>query len=360
MNKRIDAHMHICRWYLGDEETSFDVLRAYLKRNRLDAVDNMACSNQCNLWGGYEPDQNILAAIMKLEVPESYSHACMYIPDLPADKPIPAEFDFVAQAEELMKIGFDGFKCCEFKPDSYRVHHMEHRMAEFERYFAYCEEHDIPMCWHVADPDTFWDPDKVSDYAKQVGWFYGDGTYPGYEALYDITLGLLDRHPDLRVMLAHAYFLSGNPEKVRAIFKKYPRVTLDLAPGWEMFDGFREHYDDWYEIFRTYADRIHFATDATLSSGIDYCSKLAYNVERFLTTTDEFETPAGHHARGIALSGHALDLLMGGNTVRIVGDEPKPIDLPLLRDYIKHYLPLLPDTRNKAAITQYYRKKLMK
>lgn len=32
---------------------------------------------------------------------------------------------------------------------------MEKRLEDFETYFDYCEKYDVPMCWHVADPDFF-------------------------------------------------------------------------------------------------------------------------------------------------------------------------------------------------------------
>ncbi len=354
--RRIDAHMHIAQWYLPDGTTAFDVLRQYRKDNGIDAVDNMCCSNQNNLWGGYEADQNIIAAIMKLEVPSSYIHGAMFIPDIPAEQPIPREFDFVSQAEELRAIGFDGFKVCEYKPDSYKLHHMESRAEEFERYFDYCEREDIPMCFHVADPEYFWDKSKLPEWVVKRGWCYDDPSFARFDDLISDTLGILDRHPKLRVMLAHAFFHSHYPERVRALFEKYPNITLDLAPGWEMFEGFRENYDDWYEIFRTYSNRILFATDATLTSGIGYISQIAERVGRFLETDETFETGGNHIAHGIALDGEALENLNFRNAERIVGAEPRPLDRQLLGAYIKRYLPLLPETRNKRAIEEYYRK----
>lgn len=148
-----------------------------------------------NLWNGYEMDQNILAAIVKMEYPNTYIHGCMYIPDT---EKITGEFSFENQLETLMEMGFDGIKFCEFKPDSYKVHKMDKRMEELEKYFSYCEKHQIPMCWHVADPETFWDESKVPEAAKKSGWFYGDGSFPTYESLYDQTFGILDLAPQYK------------------------------------------------------------------------------------------------------------------------------------------------------------------
>ena len=77
----------------------------------------------------------------------------------------------------------------------------------------------------------------VVDYARKVGWFYGDGTYPSYDDFINMTYRLLDAHPNLNVMLAHMFFKSFQPDEVEALLQKYPHVTIDLAPGWGMMDG---------------------------------------------------------------------------------------------------------------------------
>lgn len=43
--RAIDAHMHVCQWFLDSGETSFNVLERYQKDNCLEAVDIMCCSN---------------------------------------------------------------------------------------------------------------------------------------------------------------------------------------------------------------------------------------------------------------------------------------------------------------------------
>ncbi len=359
MSKRIDAHMHVCQWYIKDGRTAFEALRTYQKEAGIDAVDIMCCSNQGNLWSGYEMDQNIIAAITKMEVPSTYIHGCMYIPKFLPDGSLPAGFDFEDQLAELKEIGFDGVKFCEFKPDSYKVHQMERREEAFEKYFGWCEAHHFPMCWHIADPDSFWDADRVPEWARNANWAYTDGTYPSYESLCEKTYALLDRHPNLHVMLAHAFFLSEHPDQVRALLRKYPRVTLDLAPGWEMFDGFRLYHDDWYEIFRTWSDRILYATDATMDSGTEYCGLIADRVYRFLATDETFGTPGNHTARGIRLEEEHLEKILCTNARRIVGAQPRPIDRSALREYIRKYLPIMPETRNKAMIEDYLKRHLL-
>lgn len=120
----------------------------------------MCSSNNGKLWDGYEPDQSILGAIAKLENPDIFMHGCMYIPQEPDER---KNFRFKDQLDELMEVGIDGVKICDFKPDSYRLFEVEKNIEEYDEYIGYCEKYDVHMCWHVADPEDFWDEDKVSD-----------------------------------------------------------------------------------------------------------------------------------------------------------------------------------------------------
>ncbi len=345
--KRIDGHMHVARWTVGDE-TAADVLARYKREKGLTSVDIMCCSNRGQLWSGYHDDQNILAAMTKAEDPTTYIHGCMIIPAEITDTS--EVYTFPYQLDMLMAMGFDGIKCCDFKPDSYKLHALDKREEAYDAYFDHCEQHHIPMCWHVADPATFWDPDKVAEWAIKAGYFYGDGSFPTCERLYERTLGILERHPNLTVMLAHMFFWSNEPGKVRQLLDKYPNVLLDMAPGWEMFAGFLAYRAEWQQIFRQYSHRIVFATDACMDSGSDYAGMLYENVCRFLTTTDEFETPGKHFTKGIALEDVHLQRIYHGNCERLLGNLPKPLDRNVLREYVRTYLPGLPVSENTTAI----------
>lgn len=215
------------------------------------------------------------------------------------------------------------------------------------------------MCWHVADPQYFWDADKVSDVVKKRGWFYGDGTYAGYEQLIGFAYQMLEKHPKLKVMLAHAFFKSYDPDEVEDLLEKYPNVSLDLAPGWEMFDGFRTHYEKWYTIFRKYSDRFVYATDNLTTNPGDFIDENAQYVLRFLQTDDEFEVRVNHRARGIKLEQEYLENVLYKNHENMVGAKPREINKTALKKYIERYLPLMPDSQNKHLTEEYYRKRLL-
>lgn len=353
----IDGHMHITQWLREDGRCSFDVIEDYRRDNGIAYVDNMCCSNNADLWDGYEMDQSMLGAIAKLEDPHVFAHGCLYIP---SDAAQTKAYDFVSQLEELMELGMDGVKICDFKPDAYKTLKVESRLDEYEKYISYCEKYKIHMCWHVADPPYFWDETKVSEEIKRLNWFYGNGTYPTYEKLISYAYELLDSHPDLHVMLAHAFFKSDAPDEVERLLKKYPHVMIDLAPGGEMFDGFRTAYDQWHRIFREYSDRFVYATDACTCQSRESMSWLAQDVLRFLQTEETFPFYCTQHvAHGIGLEKEPLENILYKNHERAVGKAPRAIHRAALKKYIDRYLPLMPETQNKRKIEEYRRKYLL-
>lgn len=351
--QRIDGHMHIPQWMRFDGKTAFQVIDQYCRDYQIAYVDDMCSTNNADLWEGYEMDQSILGAIAKLESPHVFAHGCLW---LPQDRPVD---DFVTQLEELMEIGLDGVKICDFKPDAYNLLHVAEHLDDYERYVTACEKYGVHMCWHVADPDFFWDRDKVSEDIIQVGWFYGNGNYPTYNALIRYAYDLLDRHPNLHVQLAHAFFKSEEPDEVEALLQKYPHVQIDMAPGGEMFNGFRHHYDKWYRIFRTYSDRFVYATDTSTTYDDSDLEYLAENVWRFLATDDQFDFSDSVRIHGIALEKEHLENVLYNNHARAVGEKPKPVNKAALKRYIARHLLDMPETQNKRMIEEYYRKELL-
>ena len=50
----------------------------------------------------------------------------------------------------------------------------------YDKFYGYAEENSIPIVLHTSDPSHFWDWDRLSDYAKNRGWFC-DETYPSWD-----------------------------------------------------------------------------------------------------------------------------------------------------------------------------------
>ena len=356
--KTIDAHMHITQWISLDNVPLFDCIKQYQELNNIIAVDNMTCSTSNNpLWKGYELDQTILGAICKLENPNVFLHGSLYIP---TDPSLVKKHDFKEQLDQMIALGVDGVKICDFKPDAYKLFSVEKLLDEYEEYISCCEEKGVHMCWHVADPETNWNPNLVSDRVRELGWFYGDGTFPKFDELIDMTYGFLDRHPNLNVTLAHAFFKSFNPDEMEALLNKYPNVTIDFALGWEMLKGFYAHYDKWYRIFREYSDRFMFATDGTINTSVNYVSGIAKLLLDFLTTDKIIEEPKRNIiTKGMNLEKEHLDNMLYKNHQRVVGKTPKPINKEVLKQFIDKFLPLMEETNNKQMLKKYYNEKLI-
>lgn len=354
--KTVDSHMHIPQWRRSDGTSAFQAIDEYCQCSGTAYVDNMCCSNNANLWNGYEMDQSILGSIAKLENPHVFTHGCLYIPQ---DTNLTKQYNFISQLEELMELGLDGIKICDFKPDAYKILNVERRLDEYEKFITQCEKYHVHMCWHVADPDFFWDESKVSNAIKKAGWFYGDSSYPSYNKLMEYAIDMINRHPNLHVMLAHAFFKSNEPDEIENLLEEHPNVMIDLAPGGEMFDGFRIYYDKWYRIFRKFSDRFMFATDASTSHSKEEMMSLSQRVLRFLQTEEEFAFSYANTAHGIGLEKEHLENILYRNHEREVGIQPKQINKAALKKYINRYLPLMPDSQNKRMTEEYYRKHLL-
>ena len=347
MRKIIDSHMHLVWWKKDGCDSIFESLRKYQEQNGIVAVDNMCCSSNGDLWSGFEADQSILGAIVKLENSSVFTHGCLY---LPKDHRDFSKFNFKDQLDELMELGLDGIKICDFKPDAYRLFHVGEHLEEYDEFIGYCEKNNVHMCWHVADPKYFWESGDA---------IYGDGSYPTYGELMDMTFSLVDAHPKLNLLLAHMFFKYHEPEEAVRVLEKYPNVCFDMAPGWGMFAGYKARHDEWSRFFRKYSERILFGTDVSFTRAPGTMTVSTGPMVRFLETDDEFNTRYEIPTRGIKLEGEHLDNILYKNHERTVGKRPKEINKKALKRYIDRYLPFVPDTENRRLIEEYYRKNLI-
>ena len=93
--KIIDGHMHILQWERSDGKSTFDVIEEYRSQNGIAYVDNMCCSNNGDLWDGYEADQSILGAVAKLENPHVFPTAvCTSPKTLPCGRNSPSRISW--------------------------------------------------------------------------------------------------------------------------------------------------------------------------------------------------------------------------------------------------------------------------
>ncbi|MBI4730659.1 MAG: hypothetical protein HY781_00740, partial [Chloroflexi bacterium] len=85
---------------------------------------------------------------------------------------------FATYVDQLIQMGCDGIKMIEGKPDMRKnLPIPPFDSPAYEPYWAALEQGNVPLVFHVNDPQEFWDPLQVPDWAREQGWYYGDGTF---------------------------------------------------------------------------------------------------------------------------------------------------------------------------------------
>ena len=236
----------------------------------------------------------------------------------------------------FIRIGCDGIKMIEGKPTARRVLNIPVTDSYYERYWVRVEESGIPVVWHVNDPEEFWDPERIPAWAKSQGWGYGpsDATK---EQLYAEVDEVLRRHPALKIIFAHFYFLSADLERAARFLDEHPSVCFDLAPGVEMLYNISRNPQSGRDFFIRYADRIVFGTDIFSALSADEARFRAGIIYRWLESGDTFRVPAGADfllgppedgvIRGMQLPDDVLHRIYRGNFERLAGKAPKPLDI---------------------------------
>lgn len=335
----IDSHWHlyICKDQQGKDFRT--VMDEFQKEYGLAAMNICAIP----VYNGLGPAQNILAALYKLHNPNAYAYAGLVYPVQPYRCPMPEGMDPLSQYEELMALGFDGIKMLETKPTEQKAYGMRIDDSYFDPMFAAAEADGTHMIWHVADPDTFWDINRIPQVFLDRGWFYGDGTYLSYEDTYQQVFNVLDKHPNLPVTFAHFFFYADKPEQLERVFAKYPGTSVDVTPGSEMYGAFRENREFYRDFFTRYADRILYGTDTSFNGGdMTRFGERGLTVRDFLST-DKDLTVIRVDTKGLALPEAVCEKILSGNFLRLAGATPKPVDKKALKAYVEKYKHLIGD-----------------
>ena len=266
----------------------------------------------------------------------------------------------LAQLQMWMRAGFDGWKILETKPSVAKLLDVRMDGERFEPAFDWAEKNQIPIIWHVGDPATFWDPDRVPSWAVESGWAYIGGGFPALEDLYAQTETVLKRHPNLKATFAHLYFTSDDEAHARRMLDTYPNIRFDITPGSEMYYAFCEDPARWRRFFLEYQERIVYGTD--LESDAESYERLygmkmeegeaqidwpARWIQRWLTGTGEMDL-MGTPVRGLGLTQSAAEKILGGNFLRFVGGEPKPLDRAAALEGVKWVEGILQNPRYAA------------
>lgn len=252
---------------------------------------------------------------------------------------------FADYAEKLIHLGCDGIKMIEGKPQIRKMIPVLPFDSEvMEPYWTRLEETQIPVLFHLNDPEEFWNIDKVPGWAKERGWYYGDGSFINNEVQYSEVLTVLSRHPRLKIVFAHFMFLSAQLPRLAKYLDEYPNISIDITPGIEMYFNFSANWQESRQFFETYQDRIMFGTDvgakALLESpdeGLDFVEseERIVLVRRFLEEGDSYtlESDGGFlfgesesQLKPLFLPLDILEKIYHKNFDRFVGGAPRALD----------------------------------
>ena len=254
---------------------------------------------------------------------------------------------FVKYVKKILLCGCDGIKMIEGKPDMRRMLPIpDFDLPVWEPFWSFAEEIGLPILWHVNDPEEFWDESKIPTWAKEKGWYYGEETINN-EVQYTQVLTVLKRHPNLKIIFAHFFFMSAQLERLSKILDDFPNVCIDLTPGIEIYLNLSSNQEAAVRFFEKYQTRILYGTDigakcvVSKEFNLDKAenSNRSNLIRNFLSNQGQFTVRSDdNYLIGMEdIQLHALDLpseitqkIYYDNFMRIVEGKPKEVNPKLV------------------------------
>lgn len=260
---------------------------------------------------------------------------------------------YEVQLEKALRMGFDGIKLLEEKPQYRKGVGKGINHPDYDAMFELAETQDVPVLIHCNDPRYFWTEEFAGERPDLVkrGWFYGDGTYNTFDELRDETLERIAKHPGVRFVLAHFFFLSDDKDFAVEVMEKYPNVSFDLTPGGEMYLGFSQDIDFWHDFFIKYDDRILLGTDSSAYKDFnDKLNELVYTALSHDRSNFHMPTWGDYDIKGLELPQEVIDKICYGNYAGFV-KKKSPVNRDLLYTECENMLMFLcdKDTEKYAA-----------
>ena len=252
--------------------------------------------------------------------------------------------------DNMRQCGCDGLKIIEGKPSMRKIMGAIPGFDDlvWEPLWEYLEKTQFPVLWHLNDPETCWgEPDKAPRHIREGNELYDD-TFVNNEEQYRQMEAILDRHPNIKFIFAHLYFMSAQLPRLSEILDKYPNVMVDITPGLEIYVNLSQNIEEAKEFFEKYQDRIMYGTDigarCVLADNaqplneeeciarmdlIDGLFKPETNCimredGRYLINTDDFVQ------RGFSLSEEALNKIYWKNFQEYVAETPAKVNSKLI------------------------------
>lgn len=244
--KKMDFHVHLSSGMSADEGAVY--LNDMIERKGYSGLGIMCCGTST---AGVHKETNEIGMEIIKKLPESYAFAGIF-----------HDRDLVEQTKEYMAQGFKGIKLLEGKPSIYRYYGYGFEHPMFEPFFDYAEKNQIPLLIHNNDPENHWDITRMTETSIAKGWYY-DEKMPSQEHFFKVFEDVLDRHPNLRIGLAHFGFYSNDLDKAEELMEKCPNLMMDMTPALVIYDELSRTPERTRAFLVKYQDRILFGTDAT-------------------------------------------------------------------------------------------------
>ena len=323
-----ETHAHYL-FPLSVKDTA-ELFREEIEEVRAERIAFLSIPLEYNADGTQKLDllQNAKGMFLKLFFsPNAYCLAGLVHPADDSDTERVAN-DFLEQVRAYRRAGFDGMKMLEGYPTFLKFTGVPLDSPVYDKFYAYCAETGFPVTMHAANPDESWDPDTTDQALIRMGRVY-DGSYPAKEEILGQVFRVMEKHPALRLTLAHFGFFSKHYADAER-FLSYPNTKLDLTPGGEQFLNMRENWTAWRGFFDRYADRLMYGTDFYAYPRNDRESWLRtvnlrpHFLRQFLGTDTEHEYLGGTFT-GVGLPDELLEKLYRTTALAHYGD-PKPAD----------------------------------
>ncbi len=252
------------------------------------------------------------------------------------------------QAEKLLDMGCDGIKLIDMDAEVIKVNGKCIDHVDFDKMFSLLEERDAPVLIHAGNPQECWEKPIPSDLPYEVrvkedhlslyrGGLYGKPVL-SFEEIYAACLRMLDKHPNLKVIFAHFFFLSRDIDEATRVMETYPNVYFDLTPGTDSYVHFSRKPDEYHDFFEKYSDRILFGTDTNTYK--DFNKEIHDYVLWTLTENKVFTAPCYGFIdiHGLGLSDKAIENICYNNYIKLVGKDLPKVDMEKVLDSAEYML----------------------
>ncbi len=336
-----DSHVHL----MGDDVRELVRITDLMRReHNIDTASLLSYANECADMSA----QNLIVMTYKALYPlDTYAFAGLHyhLPNRNNDAQ-----DYYHQCVRFIDMGFDGIKRVDSIPWIRKlIGDIPMDSPVYGPFYDYLEKYQAPVFWHVGDPETYWDEETCPQWAKDKGWKYYDGTFVANEVLYQEVENVLTKHPRLRIIFDHFYFLSHDLERAGAFLDRWPSVYLTFSPGCEMYFNFSEDPQQTKTFFIHYQNRLIFGTDMgyddwyqSSETKLQDARELVHNMRRFFETEDTFKPSDDPHSMwnrgesmltGIGLTADILRKIYRDNYMRFICRPPRPIDSEKVMEY---------------------------